>query len=164
MNRACTNVPTCYFGGTKQNNNSNNMDNFKLDLTQLTPVAEKDRVRGNWYLTSDSINDDYPCLRRWHSAKNSMDHNGCDSLCEWVFWFLIPPGLPGFPVAELPDEFELKEGNWEYSNRSGEFHVVPINSIFRRIKPELPTLTIPSGTRSEQLAKLKEILADFETF
>jgi len=140
------------------------MNNFKLDLTQLTPVEEKDRVKGNWYVVSDKLEKDTPVMVRFHSGNKNMNMNG-EETASWKFWFLIPPSLPGFPVScELLDEFELKEGNWEYSNRSGEFHVVPINSIFRRIKPELPTLTIPSGTRAEQLAKLKEILADFETF
>lgn len=137
------------------------MNNFKLDLTQLTPVEEKDRIKGNYYVAADDLSE-HGTIRQWLSGNHSIHWRGGGGT-EWKLWFLIPPGLPGFPKAELLDEFELKEGNWEYSNRSGEFHVVPINSIFRRIN-KLPTLTIPSGTRAEQLAKLKEYLADFETF
>jgi len=141
---------------------SNNMDNFKLDISKLTPVNEKNRVKGNYYLTSDSIDDKYPCLRRWHSAKNSMDDNGCDSLCEWDLWFLIPPGLPGFPVAELPEEIEINAGEWE-KQFPLDWRPLQESHKLRKIN-RLPALTIPSSTRAEQVAKLKELLADFETF
>jgi hypothetical protein len=165
MNRACTNVPTCYFGGTKSNNHSNNMEqSFKLDLTQLTPVEEKDRVKGNYYVAADNI--DPTCtfsIRRWHSQKYDMNQGGECSL-PFANWLAIPPNLPGFPVAELPDELELKWSEWEIKEFiNPQFLKLKMDIKFRRIK-HLPELTIPSGTRAEQVAKLKELLVDFETF
>ena len=133
---------------------SKNMDNFKLDLTQLTPVEEKDRVKGNYYVAADDFSE-HGTIRQWLSGNHSMHWRGGNG-SEWALWFAIPPGLPGFPVAELPDEIKLPLNEWSYSYSNT--HIV-----LHRTK-RMPSLTIPSGTRAEQLAKLKEILTDFETF
>lgn len=144
----------------KQNNNSNNMDNFKLDLTKLTPVEEKDRVKGNWYVVADDFSE-HGTIRQWLSGNHSMHWRGGNG-SEWALWFAIPPGLPGFPVAELPDEIEINAGEWEKQFPSG-WRPLQESHKLRKIN-RMPSLTIPSGTRAEQFAKLKELLADFETF
>lgn len=128
------------------------MENFKLDLTQLTPVAEKDRVRGNWYVVADLIREEYPRLEQYHESNKDF------SDCPWKHWFAIPSNLPGFQTAELPDEFELKAGEW--LDASG--FTVPYSQKFKR-KPPLPELTIPSGTLEEQIDATKKILAELET-
>jgi hypothetical protein len=136
------------------------MENFKLDLTQLTPVEEADRIKGNWYVVADNLNE-RGTIRQWHSGNYSMEYYyGSTELHK--YWFLIPPGLPGFPVAELPDVFVLNKGEWEYTDKSGKFIVVPVNSIFRKIK-HLPELTIPSGTKAEQIEAVKKLLNELET-
>jgi len=137
------------------------MDNFKLDLTQLTPVEEKDRIKGNYYVAMDNLTSSPPWIVQWHSFDRSMGVYGSRSV-RFHYWFQIPPNLPGFPVAELPDEIEINAGDWEKQFPSGWRPLQESHKLRRTNK--LPTLTIPSGTRAEQLAKLKEILADFETF
>lgn len=138
------------------------MENFKLDLTQLTPVAEADRIKWNWYVVAN-ITDSNPWIVQW--GENDLD---IDSL-EWNFWFAIPPNLPGFPKSELPDEFELKQGEHEYYSEYHErwMHISALtgsnNITFRRTKPTLPELTIPSGTKSEQIEAVKKILEELET-
>ena len=129
------------------------MENFKLDLSKLTPVAEADRIKGNWSVVADSM------------SGNTMiriaqfDYSRyCLYGTIWHFWFAIPPGLPGFPSGELPDEFELKAGEWECTNFYGNFVKISVNSTFRRIKPTLPELTIPSGTREAQIEFLRKEL------
>lgn len=138
------------------------MENFKLDLTQLTPVAEADRIKGNWYVVCDHI--DHPCslsIRRWHSQKYDMNQGGgCSTY--FVYWFAIPPNLPGFPKSELPDKFELKVGEWEYYNTYTRCWEKSTGAIYRRIK-HLPKLTIPSGTKSEQIEAVRKILEELET-
>jgi len=137
------------------------MDNFKLDLTQLTPVAEADRIKWNWYVVADNL-DQYGGISQWHSGRNRISPNDGDEGIKYDFWFAIPPGLPGFPKAELPDEFEITPDEWEYSDNLGNYHTVKIGSKFRRIKPN-PKITIPSGTVQEQIEAVKKLLAELET-
>jgi hypothetical protein len=138
------------------------MENFKLDLTQLTPVEEKDRIKGNWYLVCDHI--DSPCdlsIRRWHSQKYDMNQGGgCSTY--FVYWFAIPPNLPGFPKSELPDEFELKAGEWDYYNKWTRCWEKSKGAKYRRNK-QLPELTIPSGTKEDQIEAVRKILEELET-
>ena len=92
---------------------------------------------------------------------------GCSTY--FVYWFAIPPNLPGFPKSELPDVFELKQGEHEYYSEYHErwMHISAMtgtnNITFRRTKPTLPELTIPSGTKSEQIEAVKKILEELET-
>jgi hypothetical protein len=133
------------------------MEKFKLDLTKLTPVAEKDRVRGSWYVVADYMGDGNTCsIRRYHSGNKDMVQDGRDSN-HYRHWFAIPPNLPGFPVQELPDEFELKAGEWEYESAIyrkfvdvARFSAHKGFMRFRRIKPKLPSLSIPEQTESER--------------
>lgn len=141
------------------------MENFKLDLTKLTPVAEKDRVKGNWYVVADGMGEgSYPVwINRWHSGDYAMRVDG-KIFNSWSHWFAIPPNLPGFPVAELPDEIEFKEGEWEYySDNQRKWRDISgltlISQIkFRRIKPKLPSLSIPEQTASERREWLQKEL------
>lgn len=139
------------------------MENFKLDLTQLTPVAEADRIKGNWYVVADYLNDDTPPILQF--KERNLDTSGSI----WEYWLQIPPNLPGFPKSELPDEFELKQGEHEYYSEYRErwMHISAMtgtnNITFRRTKPTLPELTIPSGTKSEQIEAVRKILEELET-
>jgi hypothetical protein len=65
------------------------------------------------------------------------------------------------PVRELPDEFELKAGEWE-KLYEGDWCTLLTTQTYRRIKPTLPQFTIPSGTKSEQIAELEKILAELK--
>ena len=134
------------------------METFNLDLSKLTPVAEDDRVKGNWYVVADNIgNYGTVSIRRWHSNNDDMCQIGTPSI-HWKLWFAIPSGLPGFPKDELPDEFELNKGEW--LDASGI--VLTYNQTFKRKLVTLPTISIPSGTKSEQLAELRKILEKLE--
>jgi hypothetical protein len=151
-------MPTTYSlnNGTKFNDKII-MEHFKLDLTQLTPVEEKDRVKGNWYFVCDDLRGN-PRIEQY--GKDSEDFSGC----YWRHWLQIPPGLPGFPVAELPDEIELKWSEWEVQEFiNPDYRKLHMDVKFKRIKPTLPELTIPSGTRAEQIEGVKKLLAKLET-
>lgn len=134
------------------------MEQFTLDLTQLTLVEEKDRIKGNWYVVSDYIEAEKPFILQFGS--DNRDSGGT----QWKFWFLIPPNLPGFPVScELLDEFELKDREWEFKPDGYEtFSSNIMGGVYRRIKPTLPQLTIPSGTKAEQIAAVKKLLVELE--
>lgn len=130
------------------------MDNFKLDLTKLTPVEEKDRVKGNWYFVSDDMTLDIVYCTRFHSGKNQMLTSGIIG-ASWVNWFLIPPSLPGFPKSDLPELIKLPLNEWSYSY--SDTHIV-----LHRTK-RMPSLTIPSGTRAEQIEAVRKLLNELQT-
>lgn len=133
------------------------MEQFKLDLSKLTPVAEANRIMGNYYIACDDIETKQPVITRWHSGNNQI-FDGRKGVY-WKHWLQIPPGLPGFPVAELPDEFELKKGEW--LDASGI--MLAYNQTFKRKPVALPEISIPSGTKSEQIEAVKKILEQLET-
>lgn len=153
------------------------MDNFKLDLTQLTPVEEKDRVKGNWYLVADRLGD-YGTMVQHHSGDAAMDYTDGSLHCNWGLWFLIPPNLPGFPVAELPTmpvvgkEYEFDLGDiitegiltgFEFYSEGDDIKFIAEKINLIRPIQSLPSFTIPSGTKAEQIEGVKKILEELET-
>jgi hypothetical protein len=117
------------------------MENFKLDLAKLTPVAEKDRVQGNWYVVADGMGE-HGRISQWYSGNLAMSHVRGYEGASWAFWFAIPPNLPGFPVQELPERINLSRREWALAY-SDEL-------IMISRKPKLPSLSIPEQTESER--------------
>jgi hypothetical protein len=125
-----------------------------LDKKTLTYVREEDRIKGNWYIVLDKIASSTPWIVQWHSFDRSMDSWGTESV-KFNFWFEIPPNLPGFPESGLPDLIKLPLNEWSYSY--SDTHIV-----LHRTK-RMPSLTIPSGTKAEQIEAVKKLLAELET-
>jgi hypothetical protein len=134
--------------------NQNNME-ITLDKKTLTYVREEDRIQGNWYIVLDKIASSPPWIVQWHSGDRSMDAWGGQSV-QFNFWFAIPPNLPGFPKSDLPDLIKLPLNEWSYSY-SNLSHIV-----LHRTK-RMPSLTIPSGTKAEQIEAVRKLLAELET-
>lgn len=128
------------------------METFKLDLSKLTPVPEADRVKGNWYVVANRM-DSFPIILQCGDYNNQSLASGI----HWKFWFAIPPGLPGFPVVELPDEIEFDLRTWDIETP----RLLTIK-LSRKVKTKLPEISIPSGTKSEQVAELRKILEELE--
>jgi hypothetical protein len=128
-------------------------------LSELKQVPEADRVKGRVYGVSDLINEGLEYVAIFKTGNNSIiDYT-------WNYWFELPEDL--LPVREvlvkeLPDEFELNAWEWEYLDKSGNYTHIPMTTKFRRIKPLLPELTIPAGTKGEQLEYLRGVIATFE--
>jgi hypothetical protein len=79
-----------------------------------------------------------------------MDAWGNQSV-KFNFWFEVPPNLPGFPVnSDLPDLIKLPLNKWSYSY--SDTHIVLHRT--KRMQP----ITIPSGTKAEQIAGLEKML------
>jgi hypothetical protein len=70
----------------------------------------------------------------------------------WIFWFNLPESM--LPVRELPDQIKLDLNDWSYSYSNS---VILLHR--KKIRPEL---TIPSGSKSEQIAELEKILAELK--
>jgi hypothetical protein len=126
------------------------MENFKLDLSKLTLVAEKDRVKGNWYVVADEM-DRYGIICQWHSCDVALSHHNPEIEGDtWNYWFAIPPNLPGFPVQELPDIIKLPLSEWAYSYNQ--------DAILLHRKKYVETLVLPAGTIEERKKRLQEEL------
>jgi hypothetical protein len=133
--------------------NQNNME-ITLDKTKLSYVRRQDRIQGNWYIVLADVKSSTPWIVQWHSGDRSMDAWGTESV-KFNFWFEIPPNLPGFPQSDLPDLIKLPLNEWSYSY--SDTHIV-----LHKTK-RLPSLTIPSGTKAEQIEAVRKLLNELQT-
>jgi hypothetical protein len=131
-----------------------NMETFKLDKTKLKFVRQQDRVKGNWYVVLEDVKSSSPWIVQWHSTDRSMDAWGTESV-KFNFWFAIPPNLPGFPQSDLPDIIKLPLNEWSYSY--SDTHIVLHRT--KRMQP----ITIPSGTKAEQIEAVRKLLNELQT-
>jgi hypothetical protein len=122
----------------------------KIELKQV-PVEQ--RVPGRIYGVGNTLRDSLNRVRIF--ASGSGDIEGIF----WAYWFELPESM--LPVRELPDEFELKKFEWE-KLYEGEWCILLTTQTIRRVKPTLPQLTIPSGSKSEQIEALEKILAELK--
>ena len=111
---------------------------------QIVPVEQ--RVPGRVYGVSDSLDEKLLRVAIFKSDNKSMVLN------TWKYWFAIPESM--LPVQELPDQIKLDLNEWSYSYSN--------SVILLHRKKTLPELTIPSGTKSEQIAELEKILAELK--
>jgi hypothetical protein len=119
---------------------------------QIVPVEQ--RVPGRVYGVADTLDGG---LLHVDIHKNKNEGYWAN----WKYWFALPE--PMLPVREvMPDEFELKQGEWDVKTIDGNFSPLYCDFEFRRIKPTLPQLTIPSGSKSEQISELEKILAELK--
>ena len=133
--------------------NQNKME-ITLDKTKLTFVRQQDRVQGNWYIVLEDVKSSSPLIVQWHSNDRSMGAWGGQSV-KFNFWFEILPNLPGFPESDLPDLIKLSLNEWSYSY--SDTHIV-----LHKTK-RLPSLTIPSGTKAEQIEAVRKLLNELQT-
>jgi hypothetical protein len=129
--------------------------------SELKQVPVEQRVPGRIYGVADRL-DGYLDRIVCHKEGNNDNED-----IHWELWFALPESM--LPVRELPDEFELKHGEWEYYSKYHEEwrHISALTGFesvtFRRKKATInPSLTIPSGTKSEQIAELEKILAELK--
>ena len=140
------------------------MDILKSSLKQ---VPENERVKGRVYGTSDILGGEL----------TGVDIFKCDNRCatgtRWKHWFELPESmLPVREVEVMPEEFELKQGEWQYDSPLHECwsdisKLTRAGSLrFRRFKPistnPAQSLSIPAGTKAEQLEYLRVVIATME--
>jgi len=127
-----------------------------IQKSELTQVPVKKRVPGKLYWVSDILEDEFDdtAFRIFKSGNESTTGTN------WRFWFEIPESM--LPVRELPDEFELKEGEWDVKTTDGNFSPIYCDFEFRRVKTVLNPFCIHAGTKSEQIAELEKRLAELK--
>jgi len=132
--------------------------------SSLKQVPEADRVKGRVYGVADDLNGELTLTSIFsHLNKSATD-------TRWRYWFELPESmLPTREVEVMPEEFELKQGEWEYyspwhngwrnissftGNESFPFRKVRLNPA--------QSLSIPAGTKAEQLEYLRGVIATLE--
>jgi hypothetical protein len=125
-----------------------------IQKSELTQVPVEQRVPGRVYGVDENLEGILDVVAIY------KDNNQSVRGVTWNYWFALPESM--LPVRELPDEFELKQGEWEAVGRLGIKEILSFNLKMTRIKPALPSLTISSGTKSEQIAELEKILAELK--
>jgi hypothetical protein len=133
--------------------------------SSLKQVPEADRVKGRVYGVGDDLSGELESISIFESGHTSIHGTHFD------FWFELPESM--LPVREvMPEEFELKQGEWEYDSPLHECWsdisklTIADSLRFRRFKVistnPAQTLNIPAGTKAEQLEFLRGIIATFE--
>jgi hypothetical protein len=117
-----------------------------IQKSELTQVPVEQRVPGRIYGVADGLNGE---LHRMAFHKKGH-YDTADA--SWTYWFALPESM--LPVRELPDQIKLDLNDWSYSYSNS---VILLHR--KKIRPEL---TIPSGTKSEQIAELEKILAELK--
>jgi hypothetical protein len=111
---------------------------------QIVPVEQ--RVPGRVYGVADTMGGFLKLVKIF--GIGSDDIGGT----YWRYWFALPESM--FPVRELPDQIKLDLNEWSYSYSNS---VILLHR--KKIRPEL---TIPSGTKSEQIEMLEKKLAELK--
>jgi len=124
-----------------------------IPKSELTQVPVEQRIPGRVYGVSDDLQGKLSCVEI-HEAFNEGINN------VWAYWFALPESM--MPVRELPDEFELKRGEWDVKTTDGNFSPLYCDFEFRRIKTVLNPFCIHAGTKQEQIAELEKILAELK--
>jgi hypothetical protein len=114
-----------------------------IQKSELTQVPVEQRVPGRVYGVADGLDGDLYLVKIYHNDSNDIDG------CQWRFWFALPESM--LPVRELPDQIKLDLNEWSYSYSD--------SVILLHRKKIRPSLTIPSGTKSEQIEMLEKKLA-----
>ena len=135
--------------------------------SSLKQVLENERVKGRVYGVADDLNGvlDVSAIFNYGNKSATNTH--------WKFWFELPESmLPVREVEVMPEEFKLKQGEWQYDSPLHECwsdisKLTRAGSLrFRRFKPistnPAQSLSIPAGTKAEQLEYLRVVIATME--
>jgi hypothetical protein len=118
-----------------------------IQKSELTQVPVEQRVPGRVYGVSDSLDEKLVRVAIFKSDNKSMVLN------TWKYWFALPESM--LPVREvIPDQIKLDLNDWSYSYSN--------SVILLHRKKTRPELTIPSGTKSEQIEMLEKKLAELK--
>jgi hypothetical protein len=134
--------------------------------SSLKQVPENERVKGRVYGVSDDLNGGLEISAIFNYGNKSATNT------HWKFWFELPESmLPVCEVEVMPEvgkeyEFcELDSDVWHRRTLNG-FGVDNTIGYFHHIRPistnPAQTLSIPAGTKAEQLEYLRGVIATFE--
>lgn len=132
----------------------------KRDLKQVPP---DERVPGKLYWVSDSLQGelDETTFRIFRSGNESTTR------WNWNYWFELPESmLPVREVQVMPEvgkEYEFSDdGNYWFKEKLQAFGANAADWTYIRPIQPAPSITIPSGSKSEQIEQLEKILAELK--
>jgi hypothetical protein len=132
--------------------------------SSLKQVPENERVKGRVYGVADDMNGGLEISAIFNYGNKSATNT------HWKFWFELPESiLPTREVEVMPEvgrEYEFSDDggiNWHnriltqfYSGAIGWGHIRPIQPN------PAQTLSIPAGTKAEQVDFLRGVIATLE--
>jgi hypothetical protein len=132
--------------------------------SSLKQVPENERIKGRVYGVSDSINGQLEGVAIFSHGNTPMLG------VHWNYWFELPESmLPVREVEVMPEEFELMQGEWEYYSKYDKDWIcisknTRMSTIkFRKVSTNpAQTVSIPAGTKAEQLEFLRGVIATLE--
>ena len=133
-----------------------------IKKSELQQVPVEQRVPGRIYGVSDNLNGPIYNFRIF--GKESKDFEGAS----WDYWFALPISM--FPIIKdvmvIPKihqeyEFSNNDISWYKEKLTGFFTE---NSYWEKIRPiqTMPELTVPSGTKQEQITALELMLSELK--
>jgi hypothetical protein len=134
--------------------------------SSLKQVPEADRVKGRVYGVADDLKGELTMASIFSHLNKSVTDT------HWSFWFELPESmLPVRKVEVMPEvgkdyEFSgIDSDVWHRRTLNG-FGVDNTIGYFHHIRPiscnPAQSLTIPAGTKAEQLEFLRGVIATFE--
>lgn len=132
-----------------------------IQKSELQQVPVEQRVPGRLYGVADDLDGELNSFRILKYGNESTSGQ------LWCYWFEIPESL--LPVREvqlMPEvgkEYEFSENEVYWGKH--EFMGFKANhTTYKYIRPiqTFRSLTIPSGSKSEQIAELEKILAELK--
>ena len=136
-----------------------------IQKSELTQVPVEQRVPGQWYGVADDFDGELTTIVCW--SGDGLDTFGVS----WNYWFDIPESM--IPVREVMPEvgnmYEYYSGGFDgllcrlvgfqvqLPGCSDSITITSIHNVVIR-----PSLTIPSGSKSEQIEMLEKKLAELK--
>jgi hypothetical protein len=117
-----------------------------IQKSELQQVPVEQRIPGRVYGVADRLEGELQTM----AFHKEGYYDTADA--SWNLWFALPESM--IPVRELPDQIKLDLNDWSYSYSNS---VILLHR--KKIRPEL---TIPSGTKSEQIEMLEKKLAELK--
>jgi hypothetical protein len=130
--------------------------------SSLKQVPENERIKGRVYGTSDTLEGELTGVDIFNGG------NMCATGTLWQFWFELPESmLPTREVEVMPEALK----DYEFSDDGVHWYKQTLtgfasNGNWKHIRPiqfnPAQTLSIPAGTKAEQLEYLRGVIATLE--
>jgi len=130
--------------------------------SSLKQVPENERVKGRVYGVSDSLEGELKCVEIFSNGNTSIVG------IRWLYWFELPESmLPTREVEVMPEALK----DYEFSDDGVHWYKQTLtgfasNGNWKHIRPiqlnPAQTLSIPAGTKDEQLEFLRGVIATLE--
>jgi hypothetical protein len=127
--------------------------------SSLKQVPENERVKGRVYGVSYSLEGKLDAVALFESGNTSMYSS------HWDFWFELPESMLPTVMPEVGKEYEFSDDGvkW-YKGKLTKFYLNA--QSWKHIRPiqfnPAQTLSIPAGTKAEQVEFLRGVIATLE--